>query len=306
MAPVTTLTVAVVSYNVCSLLERCLYSVVAALSELDGPSTLVVVDNASHDGSAALVRHRFPQAHLMANTANTGFGAACNQALATSGESILFLNSDTELTPGSLPALLARLLSSPSAALVGPRLAYADGRPQPSRRRFPTPASLLVESTPLQWRFPGWHLLDRYYCVDLPAVQATPVDWLSGACLLARSAAIRQVGGFDPHFFMYFEEVDLARRLAAHGWQTWYEPAATVVHHHSRSADQDLVARDLNFYRSKYRYATRCWGGATARSLRYAAGVLFAAEVALQRVRGDLRQARRFTSLVRWHFSRDE
>jgi N-acetylglucosaminyl-diphospho-decaprenol L-rhamnosyltransferase len=91
--------------------------------------------------------------------------------------------------------------------------------------------------------------------VDATEGVAGAVDWLSGACLLVRREAFDAVGGFSPRFFMYFEEVDLARRLAALGWETWYEPAATVVHHHGRSADQDVAARDRHYYGSKYRYA---------------------------------------------------
>ena len=100
---------------------------------------------------------------------------------------------------------------------------------------------------------------------------------------------------------MYFEELDLARRLAAHGWQTWYEHAAEVSHHHSRSADQDLAAKDRRYYRSKYRYAARYFGRTTARVLRLWSAGLFAAEQALQRGRGDTAVAQRYAALVRWH-----
>jgi GT2 family glycosyltransferase len=132
---------------------------------------------------------------------------------------------------------------------------------------------------------------------------ARPVDWLSGACLLTRTAAFRQVGGFAPDYFMYFEEVDLARRLAAYGWETWYEPAAQVVHHHSRSADRDPQAKDRHFFRSKYRFVATYWGGAAAGGLRLAAGLLFTAETAVQLVRRDRRLSRRDAALVRLHFT---
>ena len=302
-------TIAVVSYNVAPLLARCLASAQEALREIDGAGEtgeIVVVDNASRDGSAALVRERFPKVTLVANQRNAGFGAACNQALASAGDLTLFLNSDAALRPGALPALVERLRLVERAAVVGPRVEYPDGRPQPTRRRFPTLSTLLVESTPLQWRVPRRRLLDRYYCADVPATAAAPVDWLSGACLLVRTAAVRQVGGFDARFFMYFEEVDLCRRLAAYGWQTWYEPAAAVIHHHSQSADQDPAARDGHFYRSKYRYAARYWGPAAARALRCAAGATFAAEWAVQVARRDVSQARRYAALTRWHVAGDD
>jgi GT2 family glycosyltransferase len=177
---------------------------------------------------------------------------------------------------------------------------YPDGRPQPSRRRFPTVAALALESTPLEWRWRHWPTLRRYrYAGEAEA--AGPVDWLSGACLLGRAAALRPAGGFDPCFFMYFEEVDLSRRLAALGWETWYEPLAEVAHAHSQSADQDLAAKDRVYYRSKYRYATRYFGRATARGVRLAGAAAFAGELAIQIARRDSRLARRCAAVVRWH-----
>jgi N-acetylglucosaminyl-diphospho-decaprenol L-rhamnosyltransferase len=302
------LSVVVVSFNVAPLLRRCLTSLRRASAEVTsagglGVSTVdvTVVDNASSDGSVELVRREFPDVRLLANGDNRGFGAACNQGTAGAGDAVLFLNPDAELLPGALGALLWRLQARPRAAVVGPRLIYPGGGPQPARRRFPSPLTLLLESTPLQWRFPHLPILGRYRCSDRPEGVAEAVDWLSGAALMVRTAAFRQVGGFDPTYFMYFEELDLCRRLAAYGWQTWYEPAATVVHHHSQSADQDLPAKDRHFYRSKYRYAARHWGTAIARGLRYAAGALFAAELALQARRGDAAAVRRYAALVRWH-----
>ena len=297
-------TVAVVSYNVAPLLERCLASARAALAERDAGGALVVVDNASHDDSADLVRRRFPEARLAVNNTNVGFGAACNQALDLAAtESILFLNPDAEQTPGALTSLVGRLRREPRAGLVGPRLTYPDGRPQPTRRRFPTPSVLLLESTPLGWRVPRWPVLESYYRDGAPDA-ATREDWLSGACLLGRTAALREVGGFDPTFFMYFEEVDLCLRLAARGWETWYEPTAHALHHHSRSADQDVGAKDRRYYLSKYRYAARYFGRSTARLLRLSSAAQFAVETAIQR-RRDPSLAQRYAALVRWHLGRE-
>jgi hypothetical protein len=314
-------TAVVVSFNVAPLLEPCLRSLYQAAGELRARGDhvdVVVVDNASADDSAVLVRRRFPDARLIENVRNLGFGAACNQGAAAegrpgecagdeqrqgSGKFILFLNPDAVLAPGALAALLARLHATPRAAVAGPRVVYPDGRPQPTRRRFPRPVDLLLESTPLEWRGPDWAPLRRWRMVDATEGVAGAVDWLSGACLLVRREAFDAVGGFSPRFFMYFEEVDLARRLAALGWETWYEPAATVVHHHGRSADQDVAARDRHYYGSKYRYAGRYYGAATAGVLRLTAGVLFAAEAAVQALRRDPPAAQRYAALARWHFS---
>jgi GT2 family glycosyltransferase len=299
------LTVAIVSYNVAALLDRCLSSVYAVADEVDPPIAVVVVDNASRDGSAALVRSRYARTHMIENAANVGFGAACNQALARAGDNVLFLNADAEVTPGALRALVHRLDTSPHAALVGPRLVYPDGQPQPSRRRLSTLGALLVEHTPVEWRSGRRGALAHAHYTGEPEGGAEPVPWVSGACLMARTQALRQCGGFDPHFFMYFEEVDLSRRLAALGWETWYEPAATVIHHHGRSADQDVVARDRHFYRSKYRYLTRYWGAVPARGARLLAAGLFSAELLAQLARRDRSMASRYSALVRWHLRGD-
>ena len=293
-------TIAVVSYNVAPLLERCLRSAEAALEEVGG-GELIVVDNASSDESVALVRREFAAAHLIANERNVGFGVGCNTALERSvSEAMLFLNPDAELQPGALDALLCSLDAEPNAALVGPRITYPDGRAQPTRRRFPTLAALALEATPLEWRGPRWPALARDYRDDAPPA-ASREDWISGACLLGRTAALRSVGGFDPTFFMYFEEVDLARRLAACGWETWYEHGAEVTHHHSRSADQDLAAKDRRYYRSKYRYAARYFGSTTARLLRSWSLGQFMVELAIQRARRDRAMIQRYDALVRWH-----
>src|SRR5262245_21688037 len=172
-----TVTAVVPSYNVAPLLERCLASLRQGAAELRvrGDSlAVVVVDNASRDGSADLVRRRFPGVALVANPDNRGFGAACNQGAAGAGEYVLFLNPDAEVAPGALSALLAALRRRPAAAIAGPRLVYADGSPQPTRRRFPSLDVLLLESTPLEWRRPEWGALERYRLRGQPEV-AGPV-----------------------------------------------------------------------------------------------------------------------------------
>jgi len=297
-----TVTVVVVSYNVAPLLIRCVRSAEAALSEVGG-GEIIVVDNASGDESVELLNRAASTVELMVNTENVGFGAACNQGLARAkAERVLFLNPDAELGAGALAAMVTRLESQPAIGLVGPRVRYPDGRPQPTRRRFPTPAALFLEATPLEWRGPRWAALARFYRDDAPEI-SSPEDWLSGACLLGRVAALRGVGGFDSDFFMYFEEVDLARRLAAHGWETWYEPAAQLTHGHGKSADQDVAARDRMYYGSKYRYAARYFGRTNARLLRLSGAALLAVELALQRRRGNRAGVERYQALVRWHLS---
>lgn len=256
----------IVNWNVCALLRHCL----ASLPDAAGSRLryeVIVVDNASDDDSVAMVRAEFPAVRLRANATNRGFSGGNNDGIrAGRGRTLLLLNPDTEMRPGSLAALLATLDAAPDVGLVGPRLLNPDGSVQPSRRRFPTLATALLESTPLQPYLPNHPLLRRYYVADRPDDREQEVDWITGACMLVRREVIAQVGGFDEGYFMYSEELDLCRRIKEAGWRIVYQPAAVVVHHESQSADQDVPARHLRFNRSKIRYFLR-WHGRTAAAL---------------------------------------
>ena len=301
----------IVSYNVAPLLHECLASIAEA-AEAGGITVhVVVIDNASSDHSVEVARAN-RNTTVVANTRNVGFGVACNQGIAIAraigSEHVLFLNPDARLAPDALAALRNALETSPRHAIAGPDLRFPDGRPQPSRRRFPNLATLLVESTPLQWRgggidgSPGWPLIEpiirRYQCADLADVSGT-VDWISGACLLIRVTALAAVGGFDPAFFLYFEETDLAHRLRKSGWTCTYTPEARVFHHRSQSADQNIGARDRHYYASKMTYAARTLGTPLATLVRAEHVVLFGVEALWQSFRGNRAGARRYVALVR-------
>ena len=301
----------IVSYNVAPLLHECLASIAEA-AEAGGITVhVVVIDNASSDHSIEVARAN-RNTTVVANTRNVGFGLACNQGIAIAraigSEHVLFLNPDARLAPDALAALRNALETSPRHAIAGPDLRFPDGRPQPSRRRFPNLATLLVESTPLQWRgggidgSPGWPLIEpiirRYQCADLADVPGT-VDWISGACLLTRVTALAAIGGFDPAFFLYFEETDLAHRLRKSGWTCTYTPEARVFHHRSQSADQNIGARDRHYYASKMTYAARTLGTPLATLVRAEHVVLFGVEALWQSFRGNRAGARRYVALVR-------
>ena len=301
----------IVSYNVAPLLHECLASIAEA-AEAGGITVhVVVIDNASSDHSVEVARAN-RNTTVVANTRNVGFGLACNQGIAIAraigSEHVLFLNPDARLAPDALAALRNALETSPRHAIAGPDLRFPDGRPQPSRRRFPNLATLLVESTPLQWRgggidgSSGWPLIEpiirRYQCADLADVPGT-VDWISGACLLIRVTALAAVGGFDPAFFLYFEETDLAHRLRKSGWTCTYTPEARVFHHRSQSADQNIGARDRHYYASKMTYAARTLGTPLATLVRAEHVVLFGVEALWQSFRGNRAGARRYVALVR-------
>jgi GT2 family glycosyltransferase len=253
----------IVNWNVCALLRRCLASLPGAAGG-DLRYEVLVVDNASRDDSVAMVRAEFPAVRLLVNQVNRGFTGGNNQGITASrGRTLLLLNPDTEMAPGALRALLTTLDALPDVGMVGPRLRNPDGSVQSSRRRFPTVATALIESTPLQPYLPRHPLLQRYYMADQPDDVRQDVDWITGACMLVRRAVLQEVGGFDERYFLYSEELDLCRRVRAAGWRIVYEPAAEVVHYEGQSSGQDVPARHIRFNRSKVRYVVR-WHGVRA------------------------------------------
>jgi N-acetylglucosaminyl-diphospho-decaprenol L-rhamnosyltransferase len=236
---------------------------------------VIVVDNASTDGSAAMVAAEFPWVRLVANSENRGFTGGNNQGLHLSqGCYVLFLNPDTEIVGDALSAMVSFMDVHPEIGALGPQLRYADGRLQSSRRRFPTFGMALFESTPLAWHWPPaanpW--ARRYHMADvplpIPGEGAQAVDWVVGAALLARRTALDQVGGFDEGYFMYSEELDWCRRAASMGWRIVYFPAAQVIHHEGKSSEQVIAARHIRFQTSKIRYFRKFHGPVAAEALR--------------------------------------
>ncbi len=270
------LTVVIVSWNVCDLLRRCLKSVldsdpdpVEAHTSGQPQVEIIVVDNASSDGSAEMVRAEFPQVRLIANAENRGFTAANNQGLAAGrGRYLMLLNPDTELAGDALATMAGYLDEHPQVGVLGPQLRYGDGRLQSSRRRFPTLVTALFESTVVGEWWPNNPFARRYRMADTSDDAIQPVDWLVGACLLVRREVYRQVGGLDEGFFMYSEEVDWCRRIRSAGWEIVYLPAAAVIHYEGKSSEQVVAARHIYFQSSKVRYFRKHHGAAQAELLR--------------------------------------
>ena len=261
------LSVSIVSYRTPELLRRCLSALATQHTALSMDVT--VVDNASGDGSVDLVRGEFPWARVIANPRNAGFGAAHNQVLRRArGRYWLVLNSDAAPTGDALQTLVDALNADPGLAVVGPKLRHPDGSVQPSRRRFPTVASLFLESTQVQRFWPDNQVVRDHYVQDRRDDEPQDVDWLVGACLCLRADAVRQVGLFDERFFMYSEEIDLCRRLRAAGWRVRYVPSAEVVHFEGGSSRADLAARDQRFQSSKLAYAAKWHGPPVGLALR--------------------------------------
>jgi len=265
----TDLSVIIVNWNVRSLLERCLQSVTASAQHSGLKCEVIVVDNASTDGSPEMVQGLFPTVELISSDANLGFAWANNLgATRASGRHLLFLNPDTEVVADALATMVAYMDQHPDVGLLGPKLLFPDGRVQPSRRRFPTLATAFLESTIVQQWFPENRPLSRYYVRDRSDHMEQDVDWVVGACMLIRREAWEQVGPLDERFFMYSEELDWCRRLKSASWRVVYLPSATVVHHEGQSSAQVVPARHIYFQSSKVLYFRKHHGAWVGGALR--------------------------------------
>ena len=257
----------VVSYNVRDLLMDCLASLDVARrnGELD---SIVVIDNDSRDGSAEAARECFPGVTVVDAT-NRGYGAGANAGIAaTTSVYVLILNPDTVVRPGAIAALTRYLDEHPQVGLAGPRLRYPDGSIQPTRRRFPRRLTPLFESTIFEQWWPGNPWSRAYHLRDVPDDGPQEVDWVVGAAMLVRRAAIEQAGGFDESFWMYSEEVEWCWRLRRHGWTIAYVPDAEIIHHEGASTSQNIAARLVDFDTSRVRLACRMYGRGTAAIVR--------------------------------------
>ena len=240
------ITVVIINYNTVRHLRTCLKSV-----ERSTAVEVIVVDNASTDGSAAMVETEFPWVHLVCNEENPGYGAAANQAIADCQDPyVLLLNSDTRIQPGSLQELSSYLDRNPEAAIVGPRLVNPDGSLQPSCYQFPTPLHLFLEESTLSRLIGRIPFIRDYYLRTWPHTHARPVPWVLGAALAIRRQPFVSIGGFDGSFFMYAEEIDLCYRLRAAGWQTHFIPEATIAHVGGASTSQQRSNMKVGFFLS--------------------------------------------------------
>jgi N-acetylglucosaminyl-diphospho-decaprenol L-rhamnosyltransferase len=245
------LSVIIVSY-------RCPDALLAGLRALraDGGAAglrldVVVVDNDSGDDTLDRLAREAPTVRLIANRENVGYARAVNQGLAaTATEYALVLNPDCEVHAGALRALLDHLAAHPRTGMVAPRIVNPDGSLNYSVRSFPDPFTFLFNRYSLLTRlFPRNRFTRRYLLTDWDHLTPRRVDWVSGAAMLVRRAAVAEVGGMDEAFFMFNEDVDWCRRMGQAGWSVDYEPAAVVTHHvgasRSRVAARVIWGRHL-------------------------------------------------------------
>lgn len=246
-----------VNYNAGPELRTALQSIA---EELKGrPWEGVVVDNASTDGSGSIAEEFAPHVRLLANATNVGFSRGVNQGLhATTAPLVLVMNPDSRLLAGALAGLGDELDRHERCAVVGPRILNPDGSIQGSARGDPDMLTgLFGRSSRLRRLLPGFVVARRNVVSDdaiASGRSSVVVDWLSGACMLARRRALEEIGGFDERYFLYWEDADLCRRLRARGYHVRYVPGATAVHrvgHSSRTAQASAIRA---FHASAYLY----------------------------------------------------
>lgn len=236
MSEALRLSLVIVNWNTREMLRACLLSLRTAhtsWSEFE----VSVVDNASSDGSAEMVRKEFPAVQLIVSEKNLGFGGANNLGFAVAkGEIIATINSDTEVHGGALPTICAYFDEHPDVGAAGPKLLNTDGSLQLSCRSFPTFMTALFNRYSLLTRlFPNNAWSREYLMSDCEHSESMDVDWVSGAALFVRREVYEAVGGFDEDYFMYSEDVDWCYRIHRHGKRVVYIPDAVIMHHIGRS-----------------------------------------------------------------------
>jgi hypothetical protein len=251
------LSVAIVSYNAREELEACLSSVVAETE--DGTPEIIVADNASTDGSVAMMQDRFPGVDVLESNENLGFARASNLCWRRAHRPlVLFLNSDTVVPEGALARLVAIMNYRGDIGALGPLLKNADGSIQMS---FGNMLSLSAELRQkiLNAGYRNGRGPLRGYVENLHARERT-VDWVSGACLLTRRELLERVGGFDEEFFLYSEDVDLCARIRAQGARVLFTPAVEITHHRGRSVEKDRDKAYVESQRSRLHFYAKHYG----------------------------------------------
>jgi len=246
------ISVCIVSWNVAADLRACLQALENQRGEVG--FEIIVVDNASTDGSPDLVAREFPGAHLIRSQRNLGFARACNVAVHSAhGRYLLLLNPDCLLPPDALVKLMQFADEHPDAGLVGPKLVNADGSVQHSARRLPNIKAAILRNTFLGRLFPGSTAVDDYLMRQWDRESVREVDWLSGACLVVRRGALDEVGLLDERFFWGSEDVDLAIRMKNADWRVLYTPEPQVMHAVGRSTDRVPWRTIFRTHRSMFR-----------------------------------------------------
>ena len=237
------LSIVIVNWNTKDMLCECLSSVQNGLDNTD--AEVIVVDNASTDGSQQMVKQSFPDVLLIENQANRGFAAANNQGLpVASGRYILLLNSDTIVLGDVLQRSVEYMETHSDVGVMGCRVLNTDGTLQPTCSQFPSLLNLVLLTSGL-WKLPWFDFLDRYQMRRWQRTDERDVDVVSGCYMMVRADAIMEIGQLDEDFFFFGEETDWCRRFQSAGWQLRFAPVGEITHHGGGSVRRLNYQRDL-------------------------------------------------------------
>ncbi len=246
-----TLTIQIVNWNAREPLRAALRSILAHPPHF--PYEIIVVDNASSDGSVQMLEKEFPEIKLIVSEQNLGFSRGHNLAArAARGKYQFILNPDTEVMPNALDLLVEFAEKHPEVAIIGPKILNPDGSLQYSCRRFPNPTAALFRNTPLGKLFPNNRYTREYLMTDWDHSSIREVDWVSGAALFIQREVFERLGGFDEQFFMYCEDMDLCYRAWQAGYKVVYYPEPVIIHAIGRSTDLVANKMIITFHRSMY------------------------------------------------------
>lgn len=261
------LTVQIVNWNAREDLRQALRSLFEHAPTF--PFEVLVLDNASQDGSVQIVEKEFPQVRLLVSERNLGFARGHNLlARHARGRYLLLLNPDTVVMRDTLTKLIRFAEAHPEAGIIGPKLLNPDGSLQYSCRRFPNPIAAIFRNTPLGRLFPNNRYTRDYLMLDWDHNSIREVDWVSGAAMLVRREVYQQLGGFDEQFFMYVEDVDLCYRAWQAGWKVLYYPDAIIIHAIGRSTDLVANKMIIAFHQSMYKFYKKHYARKTPFYLR--------------------------------------
>lgn len=261
------LSILIVNWNTRQVTLDCLQSLADARPSL--AHEIILVDNASEDGSVQAIAERFPAVHLIANPDNRGFAAANNQAFhACQGELVLLLNSDTLVRSGQLEALVAHMQATPGVGIAGPRLLNPDGSDQLSALRFIEPWDVFFEYARFPALFQPRAQRSPRRLHELAASDPSPVDYVLGAALLIRRSVIATIGLLDEEYFMYGEEVDWCYRAKQAGWGVSFLPTAQITHLGGQSTARIPRRMLAQRFTSSLRFLAKHRGAGAARLTR--------------------------------------
>lgn len=251
------LSIIIVNYNVKYFLEQCLHSVQKACVGLK--TEIFVVDNNSVDGSNQMVRQKFPEVRLIANSINTGFAKANNQAIREStGEYVLLLNPDTVVEEDTFRKVIAFMDENPKAGALGVKMIDGRGKFLPeSKRGLPTPWVAFYKMSGLSSIFPKSKVFGRYHLGFLDENKISEVDVLAGAFMLLRKSALDKIGLLDEDFFMYGEDIDLSYRITRGGYQNYYFPDTRIIHYKGESTKKSSINYVFVFYNAMIIFAKK-------------------------------------------------